>query len=313
LYFLATIMQKKGMASEKRMIRRIELAREIMRLSLQSGWAPGYHLKEEALCTTLGVSRSPVRAALEVLEEWGFVERQANRGYFLHQQAENPLFVGRDVPTSPEDDLMVRIVDARIGRELGEVVTQVEVMKLFGASRNTVDAALGRLASEGIMERRKGRGWQFLPTFESLASHADGTEYRWMIEPAAILMPSFQIDHGALSKCRIAHSDLLKNANSDKIAPGWIFRIDAEFHELIAAFSGNAFVLQAIQNQNRMRRIFEYNGYANRRRISDWCREHLAIIDALERGNLKAASALMQKHLENATQAARAPNMPGAP
>ena len=298
------------MPTEKRLIRKIELAREIMRLAHQFGWPAGRHLKEVELCEALGVSRSPVRAALEILDEWGFVERQANKGYFLHREVKNPLFVGRDVPTSVEDDLMLRIIEARLSGALDEVVTQVEIMKVFGKSRNIVDSVLARTASEGIMERRKGRGWRFLPTFESLASHEDGNRFRQLIEPAAILMPTFRVDHAAFTKCRIAHIDLLENAESDRIAPGWIFRIDAEFHELIAASSNNAFVLQSVQNQNRMRRIFEYSGYANRRRITDWCREHLSIIDALERGRREAASELMRKHIGNATDAALSVSAP---
>ena len=37
-----------------------------------------------------------------------------------------------------------------------------------------------------------------------------------------------------------------------------IFETDAEFHELLAEASGNLFVLQAIQQQNRLRRLLEF-------------------------------------------------------
>ena len=42
--------------------------------------APGQRIIEEALCKTYGVSRSPVREALRVLENQGFVVREPRRG-----------------------------------------------------------------------------------------------------------------------------------------------------------------------------------------------------------------------------------------
>jgi hypothetical protein len=47
--------------------------------------------------------------------------------------------------------------------------------------------------------------------------------------------------------------------------------------------SGNLFVLQAIQQQNRLRRLLEFGSYHNKRRVKAWCEEHVAIIDACER------------------------------
>jgi DNA-binding GntR family transcriptional regulator len=41
---------------------------------------PGQRVIEQALCTTFGVSRSPVREALQILENQGFVVREPRKG-----------------------------------------------------------------------------------------------------------------------------------------------------------------------------------------------------------------------------------------
>jgi DNA-binding GntR family transcriptional regulator len=49
-----------------------------------------------------------------------------------------------------------------------------------------------------------------------------------------------------------------------------------------------------------MRRLLECGGYANRRRVKDWCREHLAILDAVGAGAREKAAQMMGEHLKNA-------------
>ena len=65
----------------------------------------------------------------------------------------------------------------------------------------------------------------------------------------------------------------------------------------------NGFFIQAIQQQNRLRRLMEYRGYENRRRVRIWVKEHLAIIEALKVSKCGRASQLMHEHLEKAFNA----------
>lgn len=57
---------------------------ETLRSQILSGErAPGSHVPEESLTQTLGVSRTPVRAALQRLADDGLVEVRARRGAFV--------------------------------------------------------------------------------------------------------------------------------------------------------------------------------------------------------------------------------------
>ena len=295
-------LHSRVMARDSRSERQTQLAHQIILYSYSASWKKHHHLTELGLCEALNVSRSPLRAALRLLQEWGAVEQRRNRGFFLKKNAVELLSVGDDVPPTMEEELYVDILDTRLANRLPDTVTQVEVMSKFGSPRNLVKKVLLRMLDDGLLEREKGRGWKFLPTFDEARSWRNGYQLRLLLEPAGILLKQFRVDHEKLTACRIEHQDLLLSTETGTEPAVWIYRVDSKFHELIASFTNNAFFLQAIQHQNKLRRLLEYRGYMNRRRIADWCREHLEIINALERGQVEIAAKLMRRHLENAAK-----------
>ena len=288
---------------DKHRIRRIELAQQVLGLARERGWENGHHLTEVRLAELLGVSRSPARAALRLLEERGVVSNRPHRGFFLIATPDDLLDVGMDIPPTAEENLYLKIIDARLKRRLDDSIMQTDLIQHFGAPRNLVERVISRMTDEGLIERRMGRGWTFMPTFDSAQSWGHSFQLRLALEPSGILRPQFKVDHGSLTRSRIAHQDLLKRPEKEGAHTHWIYRIDSEFHEIVASFSNNSFFLQAMQHQNRLRRLFEIRGYSHRRRVKNWCREHLAIIDALERGQLEKAAELMRGHLEAANDA----------
>ncbi len=290
--------------TSKHLIRKIGLAHQILHLARERGWQSGHHLVEEALADTLGVSRSPVRAALRLLEEKGVVTRFRHQGFFLKSEPRDLLNFGIDPPPTAEEDLYLKIIESRLEGSTADPLHQTELMRRFEVPRNLVERVLERMVDEGLVARRKGRGWTFLPTYDTEQSLRHSYQLRMVLEPAGILLPQFAVDHQALTKSRLAHRDLLEIADDTQTRRHWIFTIDSEFHEMIAAFTSNPLLLQVIQHQNRLRRLLEIRGYSNRRRIVDWCREHLAIIESLDRGNFPKASNLMRVHLSRANDAA---------
>jgi DNA-binding GntR family transcriptional regulator len=106
------------------------------------------------------------------------------------------------------------------------------------------------------------------------------------------------LDPAVLERLRASHLSFLSNAETASGAH--LYELDTEFHEIMASFTCNVFFVQAIQQQNRLRRLMEYRGYENRRRVRVWVREHLAIIDALEAADRERAARLMDEHLDKA-------------
>lgn len=279
-----------------------KLALNIIEFARENELPEGYHLVEDQLAKLLGVSRSPVRRTLDYLAKSGIVTAESNRGFFLAQPAQEIDSEAIRIPVSEEDRLYSQMIDDRVRGKLDPDQTEVDLMRRYHAKRGVVTRVLWRLAKEGIVERGPGVGWTFMPTIDSVKTHDESYALRMVIEPAALLQPGFKVDAKKLARAREVHERMLrKGAN---VAVGsQMFEINADFHELLASFSGNRFFLQIIEQQNRLRRLLEYN-VRDAERILDSCREHISIIDAIEANDREFAANLMRHHLMRARKLA---------
>jgi DNA-binding GntR family transcriptional regulator len=184
---------------------------------------------------------------------------------------------------------------------LPEAFTQADLQRRYRTNRVQLARVLVRMTNEGIVMRLKGQGWRFLPTLTGLHSATASYEFRLIIEPAMMQLASFKFDRDAVQRLREDHLKLIGQVSRRRpVDRGWTYDLDASFHEVIASFSGNAFLIQAIQQQNRLRRLIEYGGYSRLERVKTWAKEHLAILDALRRGQFERAAECMRRHLTNA-------------
>jgi DNA-binding GntR family transcriptional regulator len=279
------------------------LANQILDFVRKARFEPGHHLREQQLADLLGVSRTPTRNALNLLVEEGIVEARRNQGFFLVKAFDALQRVQLDVMSSVVDSLYERLVNDRLSGAIANSLTQTEIARRYNVDRVTLMKTLTRMAEDGLVKRNKGHGWSFLPTLDDAALRS-GYQFRLMVEPANFLQPQFTPNAAALERSRLQHLYLSSHSNSAAVSNVQLFETDAQFHEMFAEFGGNTFVIQAIQQQNRLRKLFEFAGYANRRRVRDWCTEHLAIIDAVAAGQYEQASELMRTHLSYANYAA---------
>ncbi|KAF1020005.1 MAG: hypothetical protein GAK30_02800 [Paracidovorax wautersii] len=286
---------------------RRRLANQILNLLREANFEVGHHLREQQMADTLGVSRTPIRAALQLLGDEGIVEVRKNLGFFLARPHSELPVADFDVSSSGGQALYEQLVNDRIAGTIPNTLTQTDIAKRYGVDRVTLLRTLERLAEDGLIERNKGQGWTFLPTLDSDRALRSGYNFRLMVEPANFLLPTFQPDRAALERSRMQHLFLVAHPDIASVSSMQLFETDAAFHEMFAEFSGNIFVLQAIQQQNRLRKLMEFAGYANRRRVRDWCGEHLAIIDSVAVGDYAKAGNLMREHLTHADDAAARP------
>lgn len=279
---------------------RHRLANRILDFVREARFLPGHHLREQQLSEMMGVSRTPVRAALNLLAEKGIVESRKNQGFFLKATAEELHFLDVEVPATADQDLYSRIVEDRLSNALPETFTQTDIARRYDIDRMLLQKTLTHLVNDGLLARNSGRGWTFQPTLDTQIARHNSYDFRSTIEPAGLLLDTFRADNAALEKSRLQHLYVESHPDISSINPRQLFETDAQFHEMIAEFSGNVFFLQAIQQQNRLRRLLEFGGYTNRRRVREWCREHLKILAAIEAGDSKMAAELMKQHLATA-------------
>jgi DNA-binding GntR family transcriptional regulator len=160
---------------------------------------------------------------------------------------------------------------------------------------------LRRITQEGWIERLPGHGWQFLPMLDSDAAYDQGYRMRILLEPAAILEPTYRLDQDGLTRCRAEQQALVDGAIG-RASPAQLFDANARLHETIAAACGNAFILEALRRLNRLRRLMEYGKAVDRSAAARRCREHLTLIDLLLADQREAAADFMRLHLRDAAR-----------
>lgn len=287
-------MQPDSTASSRR------IARQILDLISEAKFDPGHHLREQHLADALGVSRTPVRAGLKELTRMGAVEARPNQGFFLLKRSNELELLEIEQSKSNDQKLYEQLAHDRIAGVLPESFTQTEISQRYEVDRGVLTRTLVKLSEDGLIARNAGHGWRFLQTLNSDVALRNSYGFRLMIEPTALLTPNLHVDRQMLKRLRAQHLRLITHPDITQVPAKEIFETDALFHELLAEASGNLFVLQAIQQQNRLRRLLEFGSYHNKRRVKEWCEEHVAIIDALRENKQEQAAELMRKHLQYA-------------
>ncbi len=274
-----------------------ELVGKILGVLRHENAGAGFHIREQWLADALGVSRSPVRAALGELERLGIVRSEHRQGYFLAAEPGSPAFDGAELPGSDTERIYRQIAQERFARLIGDQVSVAELCRRYGASRAVISRVLARMQEDGLVEKTAGR-WTFRPALIDDEAYRESYRYRLLIEPAALLEPGFHMPRTVLARLKQRHEEMIGGGARSQPMPA-LFDADAEFHEAIADACGNRFLMLAIRQQTQLRRLSEYEKYNERGRLETSFREHLAILNAIECRDLAAASRLMAEHIRH--------------
>lgn len=261
--------------------------------------ACGEHIAAQQIADRYDVSRTPVREALEALEDKGLLIRRVNRGYFVPDILPEHLSELVDMQTADDVDDYQRLADDWLTNELPAEVTEQLLRERYGWTKAKVSDLLARAAREGWAERKEGYGWRFLPVAKTPEAFDEIYRFRMAIEPAAMLEPSFHLDRKVLSEQRRIQEGML-DMDHASVPPKSLLENGSLFHEEIIKLSGNPFFHMALQRVNQMRRLMEYRAEINVERLVEQCTEHLEILSLLEGGNVADASYKMRQHLSGA-------------
>lgn len=275
-----------------------EIAERILQMMRDDGLAAGAWLNENGTAQRLGVSRTPVRAALDHLARQGVVRRHANKGIevvTLPSSAETAL------PPEAIDLAMVRLAHERENGLLPDEVSELEVMRRYELGRPEAQKLLARLGDLDMVERKPGYGWRFLHAPRDKRLRDESYRFRLVIEPMCMLEPGFRLEAGWVVEMRTRHLEYLQSPwrESSSIA---FYEMNAAFHEGLAAATGNRYFHSAVRRQNQLRRLSNYDWGLGFERVQVNCTEHLAMLDHLEAGENEVASALMRSHLLRASK-----------
>jgi DNA-binding GntR family transcriptional regulator len=256
------------------------------------------HLPSQTLADALRVSRAPINAALQMLEDMKVVRSEPNRGFFLVKSARE-LPQSADAGEEQEDEWYFAIAEDRLSGKLPERVSESELMRRYGLSRTRLLKILTKIADEGWIERLPGNGWAFGPLLTSRESYQQGYQLRTALEPQALMLPSFAVDRTAFAAAR-ARQQWVLGGGYKRASRAEIFAANSEFHEMLMICGGNPFFLDAVKRVNRLRRLVEYRITVDRSRLPQQCREHLNILDLLENGLRQEAADFLRVHISGA-------------
>jgi DNA-binding GntR family transcriptional regulator len=271
-----------------------ELARRISRFLREKGFQPGHHLVELDLCRIFDVSRTPVRGALQLLAAQGVVTARPGRGYVL---ARLPAASAEEEPSGEDAEdarLFETLAKARAKGVIADQFTQQDVVRSFNAKPGSMMRVLRQLAELGIVERRPGNGWAFVPDPARILG--ESYAFRRALEPQILLQSGFRLDRAWAEKARAEHQALRRNPwrHGDGVR---FHAVNADFHEQLAKSSGNRVMLRAVERQNQLRHFLIGQWDYPMEQVHSAIDDHLEILAALEAGYADKAAALMLHHL----------------
>lgn len=257
--------------------------------------AAGDALSEQQLARTFQVSRTLIRAGLNVLLEQQLADHQAGRGYCLSADPTHQT-LSPGLPQAAEEEMAASVLRDRMAGRLGGSINASEIMRRYGIGRPAAQKVLSQLTEDQVLERGPGQSWLFRPLLNNLGALEDSLRYRMLLEPEALLCAGFEADRQRLSLLRGSTESLLAEPiEAFDIAQ---FReLDIGFHELIAQSCGNRFICDALLQHQRLRRLPNLLPMVSVHRLQEALREHLRIIEAIERGQMEIAADLMRLHL----------------
>lgn len=287
----------------------MRLADEIRELIRSGRVAPGSHLATQQLADQFGVSRSPIREALQLLADQKVLQREANRGFFVRAMRSGGKPAGGNAELPERSSAYRKLAEDWLDNRIGDEVTEQFLRGRYRLTKAQVTDLLMRAVREGWVERKPGYGWRLLPVAKTPEAFEQIYRFRMLIEPAAMLEPTFRIDRAVLAEQRRIQEEML-TPGAANIPADRVVLNGSLFHEELIKMAGNPFFLRALEQANRMRRLLEYRAKVDRQRVRSQCTEHLQIVALLEKGDVIEASYLMRQHLSGAL-ARKAPRVHG--
>lgn len=265
--------------------------------------APGSVLYESRAAAQFGISRAPVRHALEQLAAAGAIRHAAGRGYVVIDAAALPKS-GR-APSAP----MVLNSAASWERIYKEVETEIVVRSAFcawrvvesdlaryhGVSRTVARDVLVRLQRFGVV-KKDGKSRWYAPGL-SRAYIAELYEMRRVLEPAALAAAAPHLPHERIRSLRANLEDA--TARADRLDGPALDRLETELHVELLSYCPNRTMIDALHGYRSLliAHSFLYQSGPQLYALEPFLPEHLEVAARLEAGHVGEAAQALARHL----------------
>ena len=204
-----------------------------------------------------------------------------------------------DVPRMRQATMGTRVFDAlrqgivQLQLRPGNLLSEAEVARQLGVSRQPVREAFIKLAEVGLVEVRPQRG-----TFVKLISIREVQNARFIreaIEVAVVRKAALEASSGRLADLnRIIDEQRAANAAGD---PVQFLRLDEAFHQALAHSVDCDYAWRVLENLKAQMDRVRYLSMPNATPIETLIGQHAAVLDALARHSADDAEDAMRAHL----------------
>jgi DNA-binding GntR family transcriptional regulator len=200
---------------------------------------------------------------------------------------------GRSLSERAYDALLDRMLSGEL--PAGTLLQERPLAEVLQISRTPVREALAKLESEGLVTRHVGRLLivREIPVQELMQI----LHVRSMLEVEAVALAAGRMSPDTIDMLRTTFKAQMNGPLPDA---GNHWTADDLLHGAICEASGNAVLAEMVRGLRRRTRMFNLKRMPER--FLPGCREHLAIIEALARGDETPARRSMATHLENTKQ-----------
>ncbi len=185
-----------------------------------------------------------------------------------------------------------KLIEMLIRGELhpGDVISERKLAGTINASRTPIREALGRLESEGLVQKQVNRGVTVCPfSAEALIEILD---VRSALESEAARRAAGNMLPETIAEIRQSAIDLEKKSDRTLVD---IWEADDHLHGSIAAAANNQLMASLIRDLRRRTHIFD--AYRNPKGFGYAASEINPLLDAIEQGDGDRAAALMAQHI----------------
>ncbi len=195
------------------------------------------------------------------------------------------------------------IIDKLLAREFvpGQFLSQRQLVEVTGLPLGAIREIIPRLESEGLLTSLPQRGIQIAIVDIHLIREA--FQFRLVMEKEAVALFTRTASDAAIARMRKEHEDLLAKAlqgalTDEEVAAAQ--QLDWSMHNAFIEAMNNQIIYDAYKVNSVKTRLISQDRYTIEGRVAPVMREHLKIIDAIERRDVTAAVEALSEHINNA-------------
>ncbi len=290
-----------------------ERVSQLLRRALGDGSIPsGLVLLEGPVADIFSVTRTPVRKALQALEEEGLVSRFDGRGYTAGPAGVEPRrialeasMLGLDGDAEPVrktlgwesiyDEVERNVVHLSVFDSYR--VNELELARHFNVGRVVARDVLLRLEALGLLEKDERMRWAIKALDADRLNHL--YELRWLLEPTALRGGARSLPPAEL-QTMVGHLHQAI-ATYPKISRIELDELEHDLHVGLLSRCPNVDLLQSLERTRCILTLSKHvlGETAPMPKSDPFMSEHLAILEAVGRDEIGLAEGLLRKHLES--------------